>query len=374
VFKLLQALAAELKIHMQSVFDEYLDIAALGTIADVMPLTGENRILVKNGLNRMAYTENRGLRALIRQAEIDPRHITTGTVGFTLAPRINAAGRVGDPKCAVSLLLAEEDKEAEECARRLNEANRERQVTEQHIFEEAIAMLTGDKSFAADKVLVLAKSGWHHGIIGIVASKITERFHKPCILISLDQDMGKGSGRSIRHFNLFAALSACEEHLVKFGGHELAAGLTVCSDRVEAFRRAINAYAASVMQPEDAVPEIIIDAELPLSYMNLNTVDKFSVMAPYGMGNASPVFVCRGLRVTGMRLLSEGKHIRLNLSDGHCAAGAIGFSMGELAEELHPNDRVDIVFNLESNLYRGERQVQILLKDLRPSPPEHAIS
>ncbi len=365
VFKLLQALFMELKIHMQTLFDAYLDITAIGTVADVMPLMSENRMILKNGLERLTYTENKGLRALIQQAGVGANPITAGTIGFVLAPRINAAGRVGDPKCAVELLLSEVDKTAEEYALFLDESNRSRQNAEQDIFKEALAMLESDSRLKEESVLVLAHEGWHHGIIGIVASKITERFHKPCILISLDETTGKGSGRSIKNFNLFAALTECQAHLIKFGGHELAAGLTVAREQIELFRQKINAYAKEVLQPEDYIPEIVIDAELPISYLNLNTIDKISVMAPYGMGNASPVFVCRNLRVTGMRLLSGGKHIKLTLSDGRCTVNAIGFSMGELGKTISIRDMVDIVFTLDSNVYHGERQAQILLKDVR---------
>ncbi|MBQ4517820.1 MAG: single-stranded-DNA-specific exonuclease RecJ [Clostridia bacterium] len=365
VFKLLQALTEELKFHMQALYDEYLDIVALGTIADVMPLTGENRIIVKNGLKQISYTSNRGIRALIKQSEIDSAHITTGTVGYVLAPRINAAGRIGAPESAVELLLAKDDSAADKYAQLLNNENRQRQEIEQRIFEDAQAMLGDYQNLDDESVLVLAKEGWHHGIIGIVASKITERLNKPCILISLENGLGKGSGRSIKNFNLFAALSHCSEYLVKFGGHELAAGLTVTEENLESFRQAINQFAKDTLTEDDYISEITIDAELPIDYLNLNTVEKFSIMAPYGMGNPSPVFLCKNLAVTAIRTLSEGKHLRLNLSDGRYAVSAIGFSMGELAAKLKVYDTVDIVFNLDVNTYRGERKIQILLKDLR---------
>ncbi len=367
IFKLLQGLTIAMKLHMQALFDEYLDIVALGTIADVMPLTGENRIIVKKGLAQMEYTANRGIRALIKLAGVEGGRITTGTVGFVLAPRINAAGRIGSPTTAVELLLAVDDKTAEDYAQKLHEENKERQDIEQDILEDAEKMLKENADYQSDSVLVLAKEGWHHGIIGIVASKITERFHKPCILISIENGMGKGSGRSIKHFNLFAALTACGEYLVKFGGHELAAGLTVREEHLAEFRKKINQYAEDTLTEEAFIPEIMIDTELPVEYLNLNTVDKFSVMAPYGMGNPSPVFLCRNLRVTSVRTMSDDKHLRLNLSDGHFMISVVGFSMGALAKELAPQDKVDIVFNLETNVYRGERRMQVLLKDVRYS-------
>jgi len=368
VFKLLHALTLELKFHEREFFDRYIDLVSLGTVADVMPLVGENRIIVKNGLSHMSYTENRGLRALLRQAAVDMSHVSTGTVGFALAPRINAAGRIGDPGCAVELLLAEDDSTAERLAQFLDEENRERQATEQEIYNEALMLLSKDKQFQDDYVIVLAKKGWHHGVIGIVASKLTEKLHKPTILISLSDGEGKGSGRSIKGFNLFDALSHCEGDLIRFGGHELAAGLTVAEDSVEVFRQHINSYAYKILTKEDFIPELMIDAELPIQYLNLNTVDKLSVMAPYGMGNPAPVFLSRNLRIINIRPMSEGKHLRLGLTDGTYVVDAVGFSMGEYLDKLSINDCVDVVFHLEGNVYRGERRVQIQLKDLRHSP------
>lgn len=368
VFKLLHALTLKLKFHEREFFDRYIDLVSLGTVADVMPLVGENRIIVKNGLQHMSYTENKGLRALLRQAAVDISQISTGTIGFALAPRINAAGRIGDPGCAVELLLAEDDGTAERLAQFLDEVNRERQATEQDIYQEALMLLSQDKRYLDDYVIVLAKEGWHHGIIGIVASKLTEKLHKPTILISLSEGEGKGSGRSIKGFNLFDALGHCEEDLIRFGGHELAAGLTVSENSLETFRNHINSYARTVLKEEDFIPELMIDAELPIAYLNLNTVDKLSVMTPYGMGNSAPVFLCRNLRIVNARPMSEGKHLRLGLTDGTYVVDAVGFSMGEYLEKLSVNDCVDVVFHLEGNVYRGERRVQIQLKDLRHSP------
>jgi len=305
---------------------------------------------------------------LLRQAAVDMSHVSTGTVGFALAPRINAAGRIGDPGCAVELLLAEDDSTAERLAQFLDEENRERQATEQEIYNEALMLLSKDKQFQDDYVIVLAKKGWHHGVIGIVASKLTEKLHKPTILISLSDGEGKGSGRSIKGFNLFDALSHCEGDLIRFGGHELAAGLTVAEDSVEVFRQHINSYAYKILTKEDFIPELMIDAELPIQYLNLNTVDKLSVMAPYGMGNPAPVFLSRNLRIINIRPMSEGKHLRLGLTDGTYVVDAVGFSMGEYLDKLSINDCVDVVFHLEGNVYRGERRVQIQLKDLRHSP------
>ncbi len=367
-FKLLQGLVRQLALDETKFFETYVDIASVGTIADVMPLVGENRILVKNGLEKLAQTKNPGLRALIKQAGVNTEHISTSSVGFGLAPRINAAGRMDDPKLGVELLLAETVAVAEEKAKQLDAMNRERQAIEQDTYEEAMQILSNESArFEKDSVLVLSKEGWHSGIIGIVASKITEKYNKPCILISCDGAESKGSGRSIRGFNLFEALSHCAEHLIRFGGHELAAGLTVLTDNIEPFREAINAYAAKHFSKEHFIPTLMIDTHLPVEYANLNTVDKLSVMEPFGMNNPNPVFYCGGLKVVGIHTMSDGKHLRLQLSDGRVLVQAVGFSMGNLAEQLAVGAEIEIAFNLEANVYHGERRAQILLKDMRLS-------
>ncbi len=365
VFKLLQALTIRTKYHMKELFEEYLGMVAIGTIADVMPLLGENRIIVQKGIAMMKYMVNRGLQALIEQADLDASHITAGTVGFVLAPRINAAGRMGDPKCAVEMLLANDEKTARRYAQSLDKENKLRQATEIKILEDAYRLLENDKQLQEDYVLILDHEGWHHGIIGIVASKISEHFHKPCILISTSNGMGKGSGRSIKTFNLFKALEHCSEELFKFGGHELAAGLSVETDKISEFRRKINEYAKSVLTEEDFVPVIYADTELPIRYVNMNTAEKLSVLEPHGMGNTSPVFYAANLCVVHIKSLCDGKHVKLTLSDGEHYVDAVGFNMGYCLSELNPHDRIDILYHIDINVYRGIRQVQIVLKDMR---------
>ncbi len=367
-FKLLHGLVLSLGLDEENFFSAYIDIVSLGTVADVMPLIDENRILVKNGLIYLAKTKNPGLKALMAQAGVDVGRISTGTVGFALAPRINAAGRIDEPSLGVELLLAENEADAVDKAKRLDEINRDRQAIEQEIFEEALLILEKNAAtYAEDYVLVLAKDGWHSGVIGIVASKITEKFHKPCILISGDGTDCKGSGRSIKGFNLFEALSFSGEHLIKFGGHELAAGLTVAADKIDAFRVAINQYAKTVLSPEDFLPKLLIDTKLPICYASLSTVEKLAMMEPFGMANPNPVFYCDKLKITGIYTMSEGKHMRLSVTDGNTSAQLVGFSMGDLADKLQYGDMIDIAYHLEENVYRGERKSQILLKDLRRS-------
>lgn len=364
-FKLLQALTIKMHFHMRELIDEYIDLVAIGTIADVMPLIGENRIIVKKGLDLLKYTVNRGIRALADVAEINLSSVQTGTIGFMLAPRINAAGRMGDPRCAVELLLAKDDMTAKRYAEILNDKNRERQETEISILEDALNIIESTPSMKNDFVIVLAHEGWHHGIIGIVASKISERFNKPCILISTDEENGKGSGRSIRSFNLFKALENSSHLMQKFGGHDLAAGLSIKPENIDKFREEINTYAKACLTEDDFMPILYIDSELPPPYINMNTAEKLSILEPYGMGNACPLFYATNLCVSQIRPLSEGKHIKLVLTSGEHCVEAVGFNMGELLEVLKENDKIDIAFSIDINIYRGARQLQVLLKDVK---------
>lgn len=366
-FKLLQALTLEMRFHMRELIEEYADLVAIGTVADVMPLVGENRVIVKKGLELLSYTMNKGIRALAEIADINLSGVQAGTIGFMIAPRINAAGRMGDPRCAVELLLATDDMTARRYAEKLNNENIERQETEISILEEALNMIETSPTIQDDFVIVLAHNNWHHGIIGIVASKISERFNKPCILISTDDETGKGSGRSIRSFNLFKALEHCQDTLQKFGGHDLAAGLSIAPDRIDEFREKINEYAKNSLTEEDFTPLLYLDSELPAQYINMNTAERLSILEPYGMGNASPLFFARKMVVSQIRSLSDGKHVKLTLRSGEYCVDAVGFNMGELNELLKNDDMIDIAFNLDINVYRGMRQLQVLLKDVRLS-------
>ena len=364
-FKLLQALTIKMHFHMRELIDEYIDFVAIGTIADVMPLVGENRIIVKRGLELLKYTVNRGIRALADVAEINLSDVQTGTIGFMLAPRINAAGRMGDPRCAVELLLAKDEMTAKRYAQILNDKNCERQETEIKILEDALNIIETTPSIKDDFVIVLSHEGWHHGIIGIVASKISERFNKPCILISTDEENGKGSGRSIRTFNLFKALENSSHLMQKFGGHDLAAGLSIKPENIDEFRKEINAYAKNLLTEDDFMPILYVDSELPPPYINMNTAEKLSILEPYGMGNACPLFYAKDLTISQIRPLSDGKHIKLILTSDQYSVESVGFNMGELLDILKVDDIIDIAFSIDINIYRGARQLQVLLKDIK---------
>ena len=249
-FKLVLALAMNMGLNTSEVFDKYVELAAIGTIADVVPLTSENRVIVEKGLALLQNPSRCGIKALLEVSGVADKKVTTATVAFALAPRINAAGRLSTATTAVELLLTENEVTAAEIARELDASNKERQQTELEIHQEAIAMIESDKDFEKKNVIVLAKEGWHNGVIGIVASRLVEHFHRPCILISLDNGKGKGSGRSVGNFNLFNALTACEPFLTNFGGHAVAAGLGINEDKLAEFDEAINKYAKDNLTAE----------------------------------------------------------------------------------------------------------------------------
>ncbi len=365
-FKLALALAMELGMPTGKVFDDYVDLAAIGTIADVVPLVDENRVIVDKGLKRLQEPKRPGIRELLKVAGVADKKQTSGTVAFSIAPRMNAAGRLGTAVTAVELLLTRDETRAREIAQELDRENRERQDTEQTIMSEALDMIAADSNFAKKRVIVLAKEGWHNGVIGIVASRITERFYKPAILISVTDGKGKGSGRSIEGFNLFDALSDSDELLTNFGGHAVAAGLGINEDKIEEFGDRINKYAAGIMKDEDMVPVVKIDCMLGGRNLNMATAKVLAALEPYGMGNEKPVFGIKSATVGAVSTVgAEGRHIRMQIEKDGTAAGCIGFGMGEYARLLSPGDRVHLAFRLDINNYQGTETVQLVLSDIK---------
>jgi len=348
-------------------FMKYIDLAALSTIADIVPLTGENRIIAGLGLKAMQTTKNVGLEALIRVSGFGGREIDTFAVAFGLAPRVNAAGRLGSADRAVRLFTTDNPLLAEVLAKELNEENRLRQETENEIFGQAVAFVEEKLDPAREKVLVVCGEGWHHGVIGIVASKIAERYYRPTIIISLEEDgTGKASARSIEKFDLFRALTACEDLLDRYGGHEMAAGLTIQGSRIEEFRKRINEYADSVMVDEDLMPRLRIDAFVENSDLTLESVQELDKMEPFGEANPKPCFGYVGLRIADIRTMSSGKHLRLMLYAGCTPVEAVGFGMGELAQQYRVGDVVDLAFVPGINEWGGTRRLQLVVRDIRP--------
>jgi len=338
----------------------YLDLVALGTVADIVPLVDENRIFVKYGLKEMASSARIGLQALKDVSGIGGE-VSCGAVGFRLAPRLNAAGRLEDAALGVELLLCRDRQKAKEMAGELDAGNSERQQLEQAILEDALARVRGNPALMKRRSIVLASEAWHPGVIGIVASRIVDIFHRPTILIALNEGNGRGSGRSIPSFHLHDAIRACSEHLVKFGGHRHAAGLSIDESTLEAFIESFDQVASGLLSPEDLIPELSVDMVLKPEEIGCELAEALETLAPFGMGNPQPVFVLEGARVADKRVLKE-RHLKLRLITGKHSFDAIGFNM---VEGRNIPEIIDVAFSLEINEWNGRKSVQLRLRDIR---------
>jgi single-stranded-DNA-specific exonuclease len=366
---------------VRAVCNEYADLVAVGTIADVMPLVDENRLIVSLGLSKLEKGTGRaGLESLLdastkREGDTAKRKkVTSGMIGFGIAPRINAAGRISDASIAVKLMLAEDKDEVAAYTEELCETNRQRQIEENRIATEAYEMLENSTAYDNDKVIVLAHDNWQQGIIGIVSSRITEKYGLPSILISFSGsdepdalDDGKGSGRSIKGLNLVEALGACEDLLVKYGGHELAAGLTVKRGRLDEFRRRINEYADAHMTEDMFSIKLSAECELSMSEVNMEFATELLRLEPFGIGNASPQFVMTGATVRRITHIGGGKHTKLTLQKDGIQITAMYFGVGEGELTAKEGDDVDVLFNIDVNDYKNVRSAQMILHDIRPS-------
>lgn len=367
-FKVMQALAASRGVAAEEVH-YHLDLVALATVADVMPLTGENRVMTRFGLRVLAGTRNPGLRALVQSAGLADRPLTAGHLSHALAPRLNAVGRLEDAGTGLRLLLAEAAETAA-LAGELEKTNARRQAVDRQILDEALALLDDGYDGARDRAVVLAAPGWHPGVIGIVASRVVERVHRPALLIAIPEGEGvaRGSARSIPGFHLLDAIRACGAHLERFGGHAAAAGFDIRADRIDGFREAFAARAREVL-PEEPTPELRVDLELPLAAATPDLARYLAHAGPFGVGNPTPVFVARGVRVREPKPVgADGRHLRLTLVDGDAALPAIAFRMAETHGEVaRPGARVDAAFHLQEDTWRGRRRIQARLVDLRPA-------
>ncbi len=369
VFKLICALSGE--NGTEKALKQFGDIVAIGTIADVMPIIDENRFISANGLEILKSTGNIGLRALMEEAGVYKdgvlaKKLNSTIVGYVIAPRINAAGRITSAHRAAELLLSENKQEAKEIASELCEINKKRQALEMEIFSEALLQI--EEKCKGDRVLVLCSDGWHQGVIGVVASKITEKYSLPSILISFDGDLGKGSGRSIKGFSIMDALKDSEEHLEKFGGHELAAGLTINRDKVEDFRRSINEYAKNNMNEEITIPVVNIDCEVSLSELSLRSVKDLQLLEPYGLQNPQPIFTAKNLEIVDIAPISEGKHIKFKVKEkgANSFFYSVFFGMPYDSFSFTSGDVCDIVFSAEINEHFKTQSVQLFIKHVRP--------
>ncbi len=362
-FKLIQALDDNTSVD--ELIEKYSDLICLGTVADISPLIDENRIIVTKGLEKFANTENIGLKALIDVSITNNKAITTSTIGYILAPRINASGRLGCASRSVEMFLTADKEKAYELANDLCEENTIRQQTEQKMFAEALEYLENNPAIKDDKVLVIAHENWHHGIVGIVSSKITEKFYKPSILFAVDGNEAKGSGRSINGFNLFEALENTSDILEKFGGHELAAGLSIKTENIEKFRESINKQTVTDIDETAIIPTVSIDAVIKPSYITLETVDEINRLQPFGVDNPLPVFAVRNIKIHKISTMSDGKHLRMTLLKENKFLDAVGFGMGEYYNHLKEGDFIEVAFGLDINDYKGYKNVQLILKDIK---------
>ena len=361
-FKLVCAIEGD----SMAVMENCGDLVALGTVADVVSLTGENRRLVRLGLRQLQSSCRPGLSALIDMAGLTGKTITSTSIAFVIAPRLNAAGRLDKAFHAVNLLITEDDDEALGLAEELSARNKERQAIEQIIDREVAEMLAKDRSVLYDRVIVIAGESWNGGVIGIFASRICERYGKPCFIISYEGEKAKGSGRSMEGFSLYEAVSACADQLTGFGGHTLAAGINLKTENIDAFRRAINAFARE-NYPAMPSPVLHIDCQLPPSAVTLQLCDASQLLEPFGADNSTPVIAVMGLKLTDIYGAGGGKHQRLTLERGGAIITAMKFSTPDEDFPFRVGDVVDIAVTLDKSVYRGRESLTVIVRDIRLS-------
>lgn len=362
VFKLIQALSIKLGLD-QKEYLKYLDIVCVGTISDIVPLTDENRVIVKLGLKLVEQTKNLGLKEILQSCGYSK--INSTTISFGVAPRINACGRMGHQEEALNLLLSKDGNEVKELTQKINEYNKTRQEIEKNIYNEAVEQIEKEGLDTKNTIVVSGK-GWHHGVIGIVSSKITELYFKPSILLCEEDGECKGSGRSIPGFDLHEALMECNDTIDKFGGHAMAVGININKEKVEEFKEEFEKIAKE-KEVDKIIPILNLDAEIKLDDVNKEMVDSLKELEPFGEDNKMPIFAFRNLKIDSIRSLSDGKHLRLSVKDNKNIINAIGFNMGTLVDTYRIGDRVDIAGNLEINSFNGVDSIQINIKDIMKS-------
>ncbi|UEL46227.1 single-stranded-DNA-specific exonuclease RecJ [Terrisporobacter hibernicus] len=371
-FKMIQALTDEEEFKT-SMFD-YLEVVTLATICDIVPLIDENRIIVKNGLKLMKEGKNLGLRELIKVCGIETSKIGSSHIGYSVGPRINASGRLGHSYLGVQLFTTDLEDEAKEIANILEAKNIERQMIESKMYKEAEDVISSSENYKDDKVLVVAKEGWQHGIIGIVASKLTEKYYKPTILLTIEDGEATGSARSIKGFSIFDALVSCKDLMNKFGGHEQAAGLALNAENIEELRKRVNKIADYNLNKDDLIENIKVEYELEEESATLDLVDNLHKLEPFGLSNPSPRFIMRDLLLTNIYKMGKNKqHLKL-ICENEKSYECVGFNMAYLAENFQEGDKIDVLFQVDENNFNNDRKVQFLLKDIRLSHPKLAIS
>lgn len=365
-FKLIQAVSQRLNLEDEA-YRKYIDLVALGSAADIVPLVDENRVLVMKGLELINRHERLGIHALVERSGLDGKKIGTGQIVFILAPRINAVGRLGNAERAVRLLITDSEQQARNIASILETENRNRKNIDEETFQEALELIESEYDMQSDRAVVLSREGWHSGVIGIVASRIAERVYRPTIMISVEDGIGKGSARSISNFNIYSALKKCEDHLVGFGGHRYAAGLTIEDEKIDIFREAFKKVAAEMVTEDDLIQQISVDAEISLKEITAKTVRVLNQFAPFGPRNMRPVFISRNLQVVGTPRVVGKNHLKFRVRErGREVFDVIGFDLGSLHYRLNPGeDNLDMVYVIEENYWNDQIRLQLRVKDLR---------
>ena len=362
VFKLIQAIGIKLDLEEKE-YLKYLDIVCVGTISDIVPLVDENRVIAKLGLMLVKQTKNMGLKSLLISSGY--KNIDSNTISFGVAPRINACGRMGHADEALKLFLSKDIYEVNELTKKLNSYNTLRQEKERAIYEDAINQIESNR-LNEKNAIIIAGENWHHGVIGIVSSKITDLYFKPSILLCYEDDLAKGSGRSIPGFDLHEALMKCQDTIDRFGGHSMAIGITIKRDKFEDFKKEFEEVAKDA-KIDEIIPIINIDAKINLSEINKEKVESLKQLEPFGEGNKTPIFAFKNLKIDSIRALSEGKHLKMTLRDGNTIVNAIGFNLGYLTDEYRIGDKIDVVGTLEINSFNGVDNLQISIKDVMKS-------
>ena len=364
-FKFMQGLYKRLELP-ESELDQYLDIVAIGSCADIVPLIDENRIIVRHGLDQINYNPRYGVKALLELTGLDRKEVTVGLVVFVLAPRINAVGRMGDARRAVHLLTAKTLQEARSHAKELERENRVRRDVDETTLKEAIEFVESQLDPIKDHSFVVFKEGWHPGVIGIIASRLLERYYRPTVMISIVDGIGKGSARSISNFNIYEAIKECSDFLIAFGGHKYAAGLSIEASKIPAFAKKFNAVARERIKPADLVPYMTIDSEANLGDFNQRFIRLLKLMGPFGPLNMRPMFMSRHLRVVGAPSVVGTNHLKMKLEQDGVTMSAIGFNLADSKEDFIKNkEYLDCAYVVEEFQWNGKKELQLRLKDIK---------
>ena len=364
-YKLAEALYRRLQ-QDQTELEEHLDLVALGTSADIVPLVGENRVLTKFGIRQISRTTKPGLKSLAFVSGLMGKEIGTGQVVFILAPRINAIGRLGDAQMAIKLLTTKDERLASEIARMLDKENQRRKSIDEKTLNDALEQIRQVVDINEDRAIVLGSEGWHQGVIGIVASRLVEKYHLPTVMIAIDNGEGKGSARSIPGFHLCDALKECEDLLLRYGGHKYAAGLTIKPENIEQFRKRLKEVSKRMLTDEDLIAKLYIDSEIELSNIDNKLLDVIETFAPFGPQNMRPVFLTRNCEILGQPYCVGKNHLKMKVRKGDAVFDIIGFGFGDWARKLSSRGSlVDLVYVIEYNSWDGHTRIQLRLKDIR---------